>query len=144
MPMRPKLDNMVRPILITLILLISLSANANPPDMRLVNISGTEESLSNHIGKGQWVVVNIWSPTCSACVIELPQIKKIHRSQSGNTDAGCNTGFSQLCLWQDGYPARFRKTKPTRLSPISGRYRSSIRINRTTIDGYSFNSDISS
>ncbi len=74
--MRPKLDNMVRPILITLILLISLSANANPPDMRLVNISGTEESLSNHIGKGQWVVVNIWSPTCSACVIELPQIKK--------------------------------------------------------------------
>jgi len=57
-------------------LLVSLPANANPPDMRLVNISGTEEPLSKHIGKGQWVVVNIWSPTCSACVIELPQIKK--------------------------------------------------------------------
>ena len=67
---------MIRPILITLMLLASLPANAKPPDMRLVNISGTEEPLSNHIGKGQWVVVNIWSPTCSACVIELPQIKK--------------------------------------------------------------------
>lgn len=44
--------------------------------MRLVNIHGLEEPLNQHIGKGRWVVVNIWSPTCSACVIELPQIKK--------------------------------------------------------------------
>tara|TARA_R110000782_G_scaffold24736_10_gene64263 strand:- start:2441 stop:2956 length:516 start_codon:yes stop_codon:yes gene_type:complete len=67
---------MIRSILIAILLLASLSANANPPDMRLVNISGIEEPLSKHIGKGQWVVVNIWSPTCSACIIELPRIKK--------------------------------------------------------------------
>jgi thiol-disulfide isomerase/thioredoxin len=67
---------MIRLILITLILLVSLPVNANPLDMRLVNISGIEEPMSNYIGKGQWVVVNVWSPTCSACVIELPQIKK--------------------------------------------------------------------
>ncbi len=67
---------MIRPILITLMLLVALPANANPPNMRLVNISGIEEPLSHYIGKGQWVVVNIWSPTCTACVIELPQIKK--------------------------------------------------------------------
>lgn len=67
---------MTRPILITLILLLSLPAKANPSDMRLVNISGIEEPLSNYIGNGRWVVVNLWSPTCSACVIEIPQIKK--------------------------------------------------------------------
>ena len=67
---------MIRPIFITLLLLISLPLNATPPDMRLFNISGSEEPMSNYIGKGQWVVVNVWSPTCSACVIELPQIKK--------------------------------------------------------------------
>lgn len=67
---------MIKAFLITLTLLAPLPANANPPGMRLVNISGIEEPLSSHIGKGQWVVVNIWSPTCSACVIELPQIKK--------------------------------------------------------------------
>ncbi len=67
---------MIKAFLITLILLLSLPASANPPELRLVNISGAEEPLSKHIGKGQWVVVNIWSPTCSACVIELPRIKQ--------------------------------------------------------------------
>jgi thiol-disulfide isomerase/thioredoxin len=68
---------MIRLIQITLILLVTLPVNANPPDMHLVNISGTDEPMSNYIGKGQWVIVNVWSPTCSACVIELPQIKKL-------------------------------------------------------------------
>ena len=70
------MTNMIKAFLITLILLLSLPASANPPELRLVNISGAEEPLSKHIGKGQWVVVNIWSPTCSACVIELPRIKQ--------------------------------------------------------------------
>ena len=70
------MTNMIKAFLITLILLLSLPASANPPELRLVNISGAEEPLSKHIGKGQWVVVNICSPTCSACVIELPRIKQ--------------------------------------------------------------------
>ena len=67
---------MTRTILITLILLVSLPIKADVLDMRLMNITGVEEPMSNYIGNGQWVLVNVWSPTCSACVIELPQIKK--------------------------------------------------------------------
>jgi AhpC/TSA family len=67
--------NMIRIILISFFLLLPLSIKADALNMSLVNLAGKEEALSNHIGKGQWVVVNTWSPTCSACVTELPQIR---------------------------------------------------------------------
>lgn len=67
---------MIRTILITLLLLISLPIKAGVLDMKLVNIDGVEEPMSNHIGNGKWVVANIWSPTCSACVVDLPKIRK--------------------------------------------------------------------
>ncbi len=67
---------MTRIILIIFILFISLPIKADVLDMRLVNVNGVEEPISDYIGNGQWVVVNVWSPSCSACRIELPQIKK--------------------------------------------------------------------
>jgi AhpC/TSA family protein len=66
---------MIRLILISVFLLLPFSIKADALDMSLVNLAGEEEALSNHIGKGQWVVINTWSPTCSACVAELPQIR---------------------------------------------------------------------
>ena len=66
---------MIRIALISLLLLMPLSIKADALSMSLVNIDGIEEPLNRHIGKGQWVVVNTWSPTCSACVTELPQIR---------------------------------------------------------------------
>ena len=67
---------MTRILLITLILLLPLPIKAGVLDMKLVNIDGVEEPMSNHIGNGKWVVVNIWSPTCSACVVDIPKVKK--------------------------------------------------------------------
>lgn len=67
---------MIRIILISVFLLLPLSIKADALSISLVNIADVEEPLNNHIGKGQWVVVNTWSPTCSACVIDLPVIKK--------------------------------------------------------------------
>ena len=66
----------MRTLIILLLFLISISLHAAVTDMSLVNIDGEEEPLGNYIGNGQWVVANIWSPTCNACVVELPQIKK--------------------------------------------------------------------
>jgi thiol-disulfide isomerase/thioredoxin len=67
---------MSRIFLIALFLLLPLSVKSDALSMSLVNLAGEEEALSNHIGNGQWVVVNTWSPTCSACVADLPVIKK--------------------------------------------------------------------
>jgi len=66
---------MKRIIIISLFLLLPFSIKADALNMSLVNLSGVEEPLNKHIGKGKWVVVNTWSPTCSACVLELPQIR---------------------------------------------------------------------
>lgn len=51
-------------------------SHADAMQMQLVNINGEEEPLSNYIGQGDWVVVNVWSPSCSACVLEIPRLKR--------------------------------------------------------------------
>ena len=66
---------MIRAILIMLFLL-PLSLKAEAVRMSLENLAGEQIALSNHIGNGQWVVVNTWIPTCSACVADLPAVKK--------------------------------------------------------------------
>jgi AhpC/TSA family protein len=66
---------MIRTIIISFILLFPLSIKADALSMSLVNLAGIEEPLNNYIGKGKWVVINTWSPTCSACVIDLPKVK---------------------------------------------------------------------
>lgn len=66
---------MIRIIIISLFLILPLPSKADALNMSLVNLAGQEEALNKHIGQGQWVVVNTWSPTCSACVQELPQIR---------------------------------------------------------------------
>ena len=67
---------MIRLILITVFLILPLSLKAEAVSMSLENLAGEQEALSNHIGNGQWVVINTWSPTCSACVADLPAVKK--------------------------------------------------------------------
>jgi thiol-disulfide isomerase/thioredoxin len=67
---------MIRIGLITLLFIFSLPVQSDALSMSLVNIEGVEEPLNNHIGQGKWVVVNTWSPTCSACVIDLPLVKQ--------------------------------------------------------------------
>lgn len=66
---------MIRIILITLLVTLPFSLKAEAVSMSLENLAGKQEALSNHIGNGQWVVVNTWSPTCSACVADLPAVK---------------------------------------------------------------------
>lgn len=71
-----------------------------------MNITGVEEPMNKYIGKGQWVVVNSWSPTCSSCVIELPQIKSFIKQNPDVPRVRSNVGLPQLYLWQDGYCSR--------------------------------------
>ncbi len=50
--------------------------NADAMNMQLENLHGEKESLSSYLGQGDWVVINVWSPSCSACVLELPRLKR--------------------------------------------------------------------
>ncbi len=63
-------------ILLLSALILPLPVTAEAVNMRLENIAGEQQALADYIGQGDWVVVNVWSPSCSACVIELPRIKQ--------------------------------------------------------------------
>ena len=67
---------MTRAIIIMFLLTLSFSVKAEAVRMSLENLAGEQEALSNYIGNGQWVVINTWSPTCSACVADIPEVKK--------------------------------------------------------------------
>lgn len=55
-------------------------ATAKPPDVSLERLNGQQQAMSDYIGNGQWVVVNVWSPTCSSCVEELPDVIRFHEN----------------------------------------------------------------
>lgn len=63
-----------------LALLAAGAAMAGAPDVSLERINGKQEAMSRYIGNGQWVVVNVWSPTCSSCVEELPDVIQFHEN----------------------------------------------------------------
>jgi thiol-disulfide isomerase/thioredoxin len=70
-----------------------LPVNANAPDTRLVRIDGVEQSMSDYIGQGKWVIVNVWSPSCSFCVQELPHVEKFRRDHTDVTVMGITLDY---------------------------------------------------
>ena len=112
----------MRTLLITCLLLFSLPVTAGVLDMKLVNIDGIEEPMSDYIGNGKWVVVNVWSPTCSACVVDIPKVKKfIERNQDvpviGVTLDFPSFGYGRMDILRD-YVARDPLDYPLFLADI--------------------------
>jgi len=54
------------------------SAQAEAPDVKLEDLQGNHHNVSEYIGHGKWTLVNIWSPTCIQCVVEMPDLNKFH------------------------------------------------------------------
>ena len=51
---------------------------ANGPDTLLTNLQGKKESLSDYLGKGKWVLFNIWGPKCPPCLEEVAELVTFH------------------------------------------------------------------
>lgn len=47
---------------------------------RLLGLDGDEHALGDYVGRGQWVLVNVWSPGCSHCLAELPTLNGFHQA----------------------------------------------------------------
>ena len=54
--------------------------------LELENIDGSKQDIGQLTGQGRWVVMNVWSPSCSFCVQELPQIQAFHQKHSDTVD----------------------------------------------------------
>ncbi len=55
-------------------------------DLPLENIDGSQKKLSDYIGHGKWVVLNIWGTRCPPCLEEIPELVNFH-DEHKNTDA---------------------------------------------------------
>lgn len=68
-----------RTILTALCLFILLSAHAaNYVDISITGIDSNKHKLSDYIGQGKWVVLNIWGTKCPPCREEIPELVNFH------------------------------------------------------------------
>jgi len=72
---------------------LCLPAGAGATDTRLVRVDGVEQSMSDYIGRGRWVIVNVWSPSCTFCVQELPHVERFSREHSDVTVLGITVDY---------------------------------------------------
>ena len=65
--------------ILTLLLLLLTSMNANAYlDISLKSIDDSKHRLSEYIGQGKWVVLNIWGTRCPPCREEMPELVRFH------------------------------------------------------------------
>ena len=69
--------------LVGVFLLASAPAVAAGADTRLKNLQGKEERLSDYLGKGKWVLFNIWGPKCPPCLEEVAELVSFHEEHAG-------------------------------------------------------------
>ena len=80
--MSQNIENML-PVLKTTLLsflfaILIQSTQADAPDVTLEDLQGNYHNISEYVGHGKWTLVNVWSPTCIQCVVEMPDLNKFH------------------------------------------------------------------
>ena len=53
---------------------LNIPSHGEATKLMLFDINGVEQAMSDYIGHQKWVLLNVWSPSCSFCVQELPKI----------------------------------------------------------------------
>jgi thiol-disulfide isomerase/thioredoxin len=61
-----------------LLLLLFSGKSVIASDIVLQNIDGSNDTLGRYLGKGQWVVFNVWGPRCPPCLEEVPELVSFH------------------------------------------------------------------
>lgn len=71
--------NINRTGLITLFLFSLLVTTANAAlDISLKSIDDSSPKLSEYIGQGKWVILNVWGTRCPPCLEEMPELASFH------------------------------------------------------------------
>lgn len=86
--------------------------SAKPPDTALERLNGKKEPMSQYIGQGQWVVVNVWSPTCSSCVQELPDVIQFKQNHPDIPVIGVTIDFPSFEYGKPAIINDFLKRQP--------------------------------
>jgi len=70
-------------ILIAMLSVVTLDATASY-DISLESIDDSRHKLSDYIGHGKWVVLNIWGTRCPPCREEMPELVSFHDEHKNN------------------------------------------------------------
>ena len=82
---RPNLKSLLLSPLFALCIALFVSANAYASlDVSLKSIDGSSHKLSEYIGHGKWVVLNIWGTRCPPCREEMPELVHFHDEHKDN------------------------------------------------------------
>ena len=73
-----QLSNQIRQIILLLLLCQLYGTAYAYTDISLKSIDGSEHRLSDYIGHGKWVVLNIWGTRCPPCQEEIPELVQFH------------------------------------------------------------------
>ena len=77
--MKPNFHLFIRSCLAISTLLIITFSNVHASfDITLESIDDSEHKLSEYIGHGKWVVLNIWGTRCPPCREEMPELVRFH------------------------------------------------------------------
>ncbi len=72
-------------LLVVMLFAISFAARAASPDVTLAGLDGKPHHLNEYIGKGKWVIFNIWAPGCPPCAAEMPELQFFHDANRDKT-----------------------------------------------------------
>ena len=76
---------LVRIMLALVLLSTAMWAQAEAPKVTLEGLDGKKHPLSEYIGKGKWVIFNIWGPGCPPCMEEMPELQFFHDANKDKT-----------------------------------------------------------
>ena len=73
-------------MLLAALLLCAQNIYAGPglPDFGLHTLDGKAHSISDEIGRGQWVLLMFWATDCGICRQQEPMISSFHKNHSSN------------------------------------------------------------
>ena len=60
------------------LVLLAGTASAMGHETQLKNLGDETHSLSEYVGRGKWVVFNIWGPKCPPCLEEVSELVSFH------------------------------------------------------------------
>ena len=73
----PQISHRINLAILLIITLLSGNAYASL-DIVLKSIDDSSHKLSEYIGHGKWVVLNIWGTRCPPCREEMPELVRFH------------------------------------------------------------------